>query len=61
MRQAAIASVFLVGLINGAESEDLQVVQALNDGLAAAFNGGDSVRIAQLYAEDAILMPPVRR
>jgi ketosteroid isomerase-like protein len=58
MRRAAIASVFLIGLISRAESEDLQVAQALNDSLAAAFNGGDSVSIAHLYAEDAILMPP---
>ena len=43
---------------SGARSEDLQSIQTLDDRLAAAFNSGDGVRIAQMYTQDAILMPP---
>ena len=58
MRNTALASLFVILAASGARAEDLHAVQALNDGLAAAFNSGDSGRLAQLYAEDAVLLPP---
>jgi uncharacterized protein (TIGR02246 family) len=58
MRNTAWASLFLILAASGARADDLSSVQALNDGLAAAFNSGDSGRLAQLYAEDAVLLPP---
>ena len=58
MRNTALASLFVILAASGARAEDLDAVQALNDGLAAAFNSGDSGRLAQLYAEDAVLLPP---
>jgi len=58
MRRAALAFLAIVLSTAGAKSDDLQIMQTLSDRLAAAFNSGDSARIAQLYSEDAILMPP---
>jgi len=58
MRCAALAFLAIILSAAGARSDDLQVMQTLSDRLAAAFNSGDSARIAQLYTEDAILMPP---
>jgi uncharacterized protein (TIGR02246 family) len=58
MRRAALAFLALTLSAAAAQADDLQAMQSLSDRLAAAFNSGDSARIAQLYAEDAILMPP---
>src|SRR5436190_1784527 len=58
MRNTALASLFVILAASGARAEDLHAVQTLNDGLAAAFNSGDSGRLAQLYADDAVLLPP---
>ncbi len=54
----ALAFAVITISISAAKSDDLATVQALNDRLAASFNGADSARIAQMYAEDAMLMPP---
>jgi uncharacterized protein (TIGR02246 family) len=58
MRRVALASLFIISFAVEARSEDLQSIQTLDDRLAAAFNSGDGVRIAQMYTQDAILMPP---
>jgi uncharacterized protein (TIGR02246 family) len=58
MRNIALASLFVILVASGARAEDLHHVQTLNDGLAAAFNSGDSGRLIQLYADDAVLLPP---
>ena len=44
-----------------ANAEDKQVraeIEAANDKLVAALNGGDAAGIAVLYTEDAMLLPP---
>jgi len=58
MRDTALASLFVILAVSGAAAEDLDAVQTLNDGLTAAFNSGDSARLAQLYTDDAVLLPP---
>ena len=58
MRRAALAFIAIILSAAAARSDDPQVMQTLSDRLAAAFNSGDSARIAQMYTEDAILMPP---
>jgi uncharacterized protein (TIGR02246 family) len=58
MSRAALAFLVFIFSAAGVRSDDLQTMQTLSDRLAAAFNSGDSARIAQLYSEDAILMPP---
>jgi uncharacterized protein (TIGR02246 family) len=58
MGRTALAFLAVMLSAAAARSDDLQAMQSLTDRLAAAFNSGDSARIAQLYTDDAILMPP---
>jgi uncharacterized protein (TIGR02246 family) len=58
MRRAVLAVGVIVLSLAAAKADDLATIQALNDRLAASFNGGDGVRIAAMYTDDALLMPP---
>ena len=58
MRGAVVALLSLIVSVSEVRAEDLQSMQASYDGFAAAFNSGDSARLSQLYAVDAIIMPP---
>jgi ketosteroid isomerase-like protein len=58
MRRAALVSLLVIVFSAGARADDVQTLQSRSDRLAAAFNSGDSARIAQMYTEDAFLMPP---
>ena len=58
MRSAAFAFGVMILTVGAARSDDLATVQSLNDRLAASFNAGDGARIAEMYTDDALLMPP---
>ena len=58
MRSAAFAFGVMILTVGAARSDDLATVQSLNDRLAASFNTGDGARIAEMYTDDALLMPP---
>ena len=58
MRLGALAFGLIILSAGAARSDDLATIQALNDRLAASFNAADGARIAGMYTDDAILMPP---
>ena len=41
-----------------AQAQDAATIQKLNDAFVAAFNRGDTAGLAQMYTEDAEILPP---
>jgi uncharacterized protein (TIGR02246 family) len=59
LRIAGLAIVGLIGLTVPAAAEDVRhAVEQANARMIAAFKAGDAAAIANLYAEDAKMLPP---
>ncbi len=58
MRRLAVLTTFLVALSGPVSAQDNATVQKLADQLAEAFNKNAAAGVGDLYAEDAILVPP---
>jgi uncharacterized protein (TIGR02246 family) len=57
MRKALL--LFAFGLMPlPAQAQDAATIQKLNDAFVAAFNRGDTAALAQMYTEDAEVLPP---
>lgn len=58
MLRIAIGAVCLVFVgVVAARAQDVATIQALNDKWSAAFNKGDAVAVAAMYAGDAYVLP----
>jgi uncharacterized protein (TIGR02246 family) len=52
-----VIAVPISGLVN-AQADDTSAISALNSNWDAAVNKGDTARLAGLYADDAVMIPP---
>jgi uncharacterized protein (TIGR02246 family) len=57
MSRLAMAAVFLALFTASAFAQNKATIQKLNQEWAAAFNRGDAVAVAAMYAEDAYVLP----
>ncbi|MGE0257641.1 MAG: SgcJ/EcaC family oxidoreductase [Alphaproteobacteria bacterium] len=57
MLRLAAATMWLVFMAGAAVAQDKPTIQKLNDQWVAAFNKGDSHAVAELYADDAYVLP----
>ena len=57
MLRLAVITITLALLAGSAVSQEKPTIQRLNDKWAAAFNKGDSHAVAELYTEDAYVLP----
>jgi uncharacterized protein (TIGR02246 family) len=58
MRNLMFTFLATIALVSAASAQDLGTIQAHTDRFAAALNAGDAQAIAQIYAEDARILPP---
>ena len=58
MRIHATIVVTCVCLSVPAMAQDKATIQSLSDKFAQAFNAGDAAGVADLYTEDAVILPP---
>ena len=57
MRKLAFAALFCLSA-SPLVAQDKASIEKLNDAFAAAFNKGDAATVANMYVEDAYLLPP---
>ncbi len=57
MSRLAAITISLALLAGSAAAQDKPTIQKLSDAWAAAFNKGDSNAVAELYTEDAYVLP----
>ena len=58
MRKLLCCSALFLAATRAALAQDLSTIQAHNERFNAAFNSGDMAAVAQLYTEDARILPP---
>ena len=58
MRAILLSSALLAGLSTAGAAQETAAVQGLADAFAAALNAGDGAALAELYREDAVILPP---
>ena len=58
MRRLALVAVFCLAAVVPGHAQDKASFQKLADQWSEAFNKGDITRVAQMYVDDAVLLPP---